>query len=394
MKQLIGTQQGQFLTPDSTAEPADGLFKFTLLKSFVLNDGTIIPRGTRTIATVNGVLSAALEAPDDPTKAAPYHVEAPNDDTAKFWHSYVGPEPIQLATLMLQSSGVEMTTLQAALATKEDALGLPAANGYVLASDTDGTRTWVAQAVGDVTQAELDAEATSRQTADAALQLDIDAETAARIAADTALAADLDAEEAARIAADAGKENAGTAAGLVAAHAALAAATAHPDFAANVQTVGDARYPLTSALPETVGDLVAALLQAGTGISLTYNDVLGSLIVALASVVGAKQTTLAFTGGWQDYGAPFEPAGYYVFFNKLVVCVGSVKNTASPANGSLAGEFPVGHRPAGTGIGRFNGSSTPYQSAGGWSVALDGKLYWEGGTPLHMTLTGVWFVIA
>ncbi|MFA9201958.1 MAG: hypothetical protein ACEQSC_00200, partial [Candidatus Nanopelagicaceae bacterium] len=61
----------------------------------------------------------------------------------------------------------------------------------------------------------------------------------------------------------------------IAAHA--AASDPHPTYL--TQTEGDARYPQTSALSETIDDRVAALLVAGSNITLTYNDAAGTLTI-------------------------------------------------------------------------------------------------------------------
>lgn len=54
------------------------------------------------------------------------------------------------------------------------------------------------------------------------------------------------------------------------------------------QTRGDARYVLATALNELVDDRVAALLVAGTNVTLTYNDAAGTLSVAAASGGGGS----------------------------------------------------------------------------------------------------------
>jgi hypothetical protein len=75
----------------------------------------------------------------------------------------------------------------------------------------------------------------------------------------------------------------------IAAH--TGASDPHPVYL--TQTEGDGRYPLSSALPESIDDRVAALLQAGANITLTYND--AGNILTIASTASGGATGLKYT---------------------------------------------------------------------------------------------------
>jgi hypothetical protein len=128
------------------------------------------------------------------------------------------------------------------------------------------------------TQAELDAEATARQSADASLQANIDAEAAARATADTALQANLDAETLARMAGDAAEAMARAAADA-ALQANIDAEAAAREGADAVRARLDASNTYQSApagtvIPQVLGPVDQATTD--TGFSSNPFDLLAS----------------------------------------------------------------------------------------------------------------------
>lgn len=80
--------------------------------------------------------------------------------------------------------------------------------------------------------------------------------------------------------------------------------------AGNDPRLSDARTPLAHTQPastisdfaEAVDDEVATLLQAGTDVTVTYNDAANTLTVGLGSNVPRLNAANAFTGGTQTFG--------------------------------------------------------------------------------------------
>lgn len=197
-----------FLSPDGTAVPLAGSVRFALFSTLVAG-GDVYPSGTTTIAAAeDGAITCSLVVPDDASVGAKYAITLPNGACYELVISQDSPH--DLADLIV-TSGIPVSALQQLLAMLEPDLGAPPADGYVLSSLMDTTRSWVAPSVGDVTQQDMDdavaAEATAREDADDLLAQGIStaltSEATTRATADTTNATAIAAESSARQSADA-----------------------------------------------------------------------------------------------------------------------------------------------------------------------------------------------
>lgn len=120
----------------------------------------------------------------------------------------------------------------------------------------------------------------------------------------------------------------------ISAHA--AASDPHPIYL--TQAEGDARYPLSSDLPETVDDRVAALLVAGANVSLTYNDTAGTLTIASTASGGGGASGIPYT--YNDADPPTSSGQIRTLQASLNVAT-SVAINAADVNGDSATDITV-----------------------------------------------------
>lgn len=431
MKQLVATQQNQFLTLTNAAIPADGIFTFELIKTFALADGTLIPSGTQTAVTTAGVLSIYLDVPDDPSLAVRYKVTMPNGQKAKFYLSYTGVTAAQLADLLLESAGITITPLQAAMA------------AYTLLSRFDGTTITIDPLTGIISAAAGSSDhaaltnlsyATAGHTGFSSAA-DLAAEIATASAAESALLANINTRALSSalasylltstatgtyativsLASEISRASAAEAANaadilLRATTTALTAETNRATAAEDANTAALAGEALTrnnsdaaevaarvaadlllqpiSTITETIDDRVAALLTAGSNITLTYNDAAGTLTIAAsggATALTWVSLTAYLNTGWVANGGGFAPIEYAID-GTFIRIRGAVARTSGSSSTIFTG-LPAALTPA---YRQYIATA----SSGGFAqldVTTAGTInLWTGGVSALMLTYGYW----
>lgn len=143
-----------------------------------------------------------------------------------------------------------------------------------------------------------------------------------------------------------------------------------------LRTAADALLQPTSTIAETIDDRVAALLIAGTNITLTYNDAAGTLTIAAAGSASALTWVDIASGalgtGYIYYGAGFGNPGYSIVGNGMVKLRGAIFRSSGTSIDLLSTPLPAGARPS---VIRYMSK----EGGGTIRVNLDGTLQlWVG----------------